>query len=365
MKLGIAGGGTGGHLFPGLAIAERARQRGDADEVVFFGAHTGIETRVVPAAGFELLAAPVAGVVDRGGLAAAMSVARIVAASFRIRGQVRRRGLSAMVGLGGYASFAGVLGAWMARVPVVLLEQNRAPGLANRVLARLASVVCTSFAETASALPGVRVVETGNPLRGALQAPASQGTHDTLLVFGGSGGAHSLNVAMSEALPRLAEQTKLPPVFHQTGAADVDSTRAAYAEGGVQADVVPFIQDMAAAYARARLVVCRAGATSAAELTATATPSVLVPLRSSAAGHQRSNAETLVAAGAAVMVEDDEQLAAGLIDALSTLLTDDDRLAAMAMAARGLARPGAADHVLDEIVALVAGPAPAGENNRG
>ncbi len=353
MRLGLAGGGTGGHLFPGLAVAELARDSGVAGEIVFFGAARGIEARLVPAADYDVILEPLEGVVGRGPLGALKAVARLAGATWRARTEIRRRRLDLMIGLGGYASAAGVAGARLAGVPVVLLEQNRHPGLSNRVLAHLAAAVCTSFESSAAAFPSGRARFTGNPLRsGFNDAPTYEG-RDTLLVFGGSAGARSLNRAVTEALAAVAAELELPPIVHQAGPAAVEEVRSAYERAGISAEVVPFIDDMAAAYARARLAVCRAGATSVAELAATATPAVLVPFRFAAAGHQMENARELEAAGAAEVIDDDERCAERLREALARLLVAGAGLPSMSAQARVLGRPGAAQRVLGVVEEIV------------
>ncbi|MFN2427416.1 MAG: undecaprenyldiphospho-muramoylpentapeptide beta-N-acetylglucosaminyltransferase [Candidatus Binatia bacterium] len=361
MRLAVAGGGTGGHLFPGLAVAELARERGLADEVVFFGAQRGIESWAVPKAGFELVAEKVHGIAGGSPAAALRSVAEMVGAARRARRELRRRGIDVVIGLGGYASAPAVLAARSAGVPVVLLEQNRRPGISNRALGYLATRVCTSFESTASSFPAGKSVCTGNPLRRGFAARPAFAGRDLLLVFGGSAGARSLNRAMVAALGELSRDEgllarlpngRLPPVVHQVGKPFVDEVKAAYAEAGIQVDVTAFIDDMPSMYARTRLAVCRAGATSIAELIATGTPSVLVPLATSAGDHQTENARELEVAGAARLVADDDRCARGLAQALKGLLGDDSELISMSDRAAAMGRPGATERVLDLVVAL-------------
>jgi UDP-N-acetylglucosamine--N-acetylmuramyl-(pentapeptide) pyrophosphoryl-undecaprenol N-acetylglucosamine transferase len=361
MKLAVAGGGTGGHLFPGLAVAELARERGVATEVVFFGAERGIESWAVPKAGFDLVAEKVHGIAGGSPVAAVRSIFEMIGAAVRARREIRRRGIDVVIGLGGYASAPAVLAARSAGVPVVLLEQNRRPGISNRALGLLATKVCTSFESTASSFPAGRSVCTGNPLRrGFGERPAMTG-RDLLLVFGGSAGARSLNRGMVAALSELARDAafltslpggKLPPVVHQVGKPFVDEVTAAYAEAGVPVEVTAFIEDMPAMYARARLAVCRAGATSIAELLATGTPSVLVPLATSAGDHQTENARELEHAGASRLVVDDDRCASSLAQVLRGLLGDNVALGLMADRAAAMGRPGATERVLDLVVSL-------------
>jgi len=356
VKLAIAGGGTGGHLFPGLALADLAISSGRAESVVFLGADRGIEARVVPEAGYELIAQPLEGLRGRGLVAGARALVRLVTAVVGASREIRRRRIDVMVGLGGYASAAGVIAARLAGVPVVLLEQNRNPGLSNRLFARLADAVCTSFTETAAALGNARVTLTGNPVRGQLEGfdGSRPSQREKLLVFGGSGGAASLNRAVVDALERVGEGVELPPIIHQTGTSSLSSVRESYASLGIDAEVCEFIDDMAAAYASARLAICRAGATTVAELVATTTPAVLVPFPHAAGDHQMANARALEAAGAAVVVVDDHQAADNIARALSRLLRDPDGLDSMSAGACSLRHPGASARVL-EVVAGVSG----------
>ena len=361
MKLAVAGGGTGGHLFPGLAVAELARDTGAASEVVFFGAERGIESWAVPKAGFELVAEKVHGIAGGSPLAAIRSLAEMFAATARARREMRRRGIDVVIGLGGYASAPAVLAAKSLGVPVVLLEQNRRPGISNRALGWLATRVCTSFESTSSSFPKGKAVITGNPLRRGFESRPSYDGRDLLLVFGGSAGARSLNRAMTAALARIASDPpaiaampggRLPPILHQVGKPFVDEITAAYAAAGIAAEVTAFIDDMPAVYARAMLAVCRAGATSIAELIATGTPSVLVPLATSAGDHQLENARELETSGASQVVKDDENCATSLVGALSQLLPDTSALRLMSDRAAAMGRPGATQRVLDIVVAL-------------
>ncbi|TMA36572.1 MAG: undecaprenyldiphospho-muramoylpentapeptide beta-N-acetylglucosaminyltransferase [Deltaproteobacteria bacterium] len=344
----IAGGGTGGHLYPGLALADALAEQGF--EVTFVGTASGIEARIVPAAGYPLRLLP--GRQLRGG-GAGRAVAGLATVA---RGAVRGRGLLGelrprlVVGVGGYASVAVVLAARLSRIPIVLLEQNVVPGAANRLLGRLAARVCVGFADSVRFFPRGRAVHTGNPirreiLRGATRTPRAR---PGLLVFGGSGGAHQLNVATIEALRTLGAAARDLEVTHQTGSADVEEVRAAHAALGLATRVEPFITDMAAAYAAADLVISRAGAMSCAEITAVGLPAILVPYPYAADDHQRLNAEVLVAAGAAQMILDRDCSGERLGAAIRDLVNDPARRAAMAARARAVGRPDAAEQVAAE-----------------
>ena len=350
MRIAFAGGGTGGHLFPGLAVADLARRDSRVESIVFFGAERGIEARAVPARGFELILQPLTAVRGTGAAGAVRGVLHLIAAIGAARREIRRRRIDVLVGLGGYASAAAVVGARLAGVPVVLLEQNRDPGFSTRALSHLACAVCTSFEETAASLPSGRARHTGNPVRSEIEAVKPVPGRNTLLIFGGSAGAVTLNRAVTAALIRIAARRALPAVLHQTGSRTFHDVKEAYARAAIPADVREFIDDMAGAYSRASLAVCRAGATTVAELCATGTPAILVPYPYAAGDHQTANARALMDAGAALLVRDDEQTAAHLEEILDRLLGDPETLDSMAARAASLRRPGATERVLEIVL---------------
>jgi UDP-N-acetylglucosamine--N-acetylmuramyl-(pentapeptide) pyrophosphoryl-undecaprenol N-acetylglucosamine transferase len=358
----IAGGGTGGHVFPGIAVASALHDRGA--QVLFVGTARGLEATAVPSAGFTFQTIPArqvrGGGITRAVAGAVMALWAIVAA-LRIIVRFRPR---IVVGVGGYASAPMVVAAWLARVPTVLLEQNVIPGATNRLLGRFARRVCVSFPETATSFAGTRVVCTGNPVRAAVltaardRAACAEGPNRsgalTVLVVGGSAGAHHLNVEVVKAIERLAPPAGTLRIHHQTGAADAESTRTQYAAAGVDADVQAFFSDMADLYAVADVAVCRAGATTIAELLTVGVPAILVPYPYAADDHQRRNAEAVTAVGAGVLILDRELSGEGLAETLAALLADASRRSQMAAAARSLARPEAAQLVAEECVAMVA-----------
>ena len=347
----IAGGGTGGHLFPGLALADALVARGV--KPTFVGTAAGIEARAVPAAGYPLRLLP--GRQLRGGgavraVAGMASAAEGTLRALRLLGELRP---DLVVGVGGYASVAVVLAAALRRIPTVLLEQNVVPGAANRMLARLARRICVGFEESLAYLPRDRTVHTGNPVRAGVVRPRPERGRPGVLVFGGSGGAHRLNQAMVGALGPLGPLLGRADLTHQTGASDLETVRAAYLARGIAARVEPFIADMGAAYAAADLVVGRAGAMTCAELTALGLPAILVPYPYATDDHQRHNAEVLVRAGAAEMILDAELDGERLARVLGGLLEDTGRRASMAACSRALGRPDAAERVADECLRLV------------
>ncbi|RFP60607.1 undecaprenyldiphospho-muramoylpentapeptide beta-N-acetylglucosaminyltransferase [Luteimonas weifangensis] len=347
----ILAGGTGGHIFPGLAVAAALRARGVP--VAWLGADAGMETRLVPQHGIAIDTIAVKGLRGKGVLAllgAPWRVFRAIRAASRV---MRARQPSAVISFGGYAAGPGGIAARLRGVPLLVHEQNRAPGLTNRVLARFARRVLTGFPQT---FRGVAEDVVGNPVRGeiaALPPPAQRFATRSgalrLLVLGGSQGARALN----DALPRaLATLTGKIVVRHQCGEKLREDAERAYARAGVAATVEPFIADMAAAYAGADLVVCRAGALTLAELCAAGIGSVLVPFPQAVDDHQTRNAEYLVERGAAVLLPQGAALVEELRATLSVLAANPQRRLAMAEAARALARPDAAERVADAVLAL-------------
>ena len=341
----ILAGGTGGHIFPGLAVADVLRARGVP--VVWLGADGGMETRLVPPRGIPLDTIRVTGARGKGvgkllGLPFAMIGA--VAAARRLLTRHRPR---AVLSFGGYAAGPGGLAAKLSGIPLLVHEQNRAAGMTNRVLARLAGRVMTGFPGT---FAGEQVA--GNPVRADIAAlPARErGRGDVLnlLVIGGSQGARALNEAVPLALAQLPEGRFA--VRHQCGERMLEQARSAYANANVDVAPEAFIADMAEAWAWADLVVCRAGALTLAEVCAAGVPSILVPFPQAVDDHQTRNAEYLVERGAAVLLPQSDALAARLQDTLATLDAHRARLADMGRAARSLAIPDAADRVADAVM---------------
>jgi UDP-N-acetylglucosamine--N-acetylmuramyl-(pentapeptide) pyrophosphoryl-undecaprenol N-acetylglucosamine transferase len=347
----IMAGGTGGHIFPGLAVAAELRARGVP--VLWLGSTGGLETRLVPQAGLQIETLAIGGVRGKGVLTLLMAplrIARAVLAAWRIVRRVRPRSALA---LGGFACGPGGIAARLARVPLVVHEQNSIPGATNRTLSHLAQKSLCGFA---GALP--RSEWVGNPVRGeiaSLVPPAQRWANRVgavrLLVLGGSQGARALNERVPQALAQLSER---PEVRHQCGAKFADAARDAYAKSGVEARVEPFIDDMAAAYAWADLVVCRAGALTLAELAAAGAGSVLVPFPFAVDDHQTANARAWVDAGAALLLPESEASAERLAALLGELLGDRARLLAMAQAARTLAKPDAAARIADVCMEVAA-----------
>jgi len=340
----IAAGGTGGHVFPALAVAEALQAA--AVPVVWLGTHAGLEARVVPAAGIEMEWLDVGGVRGKGWRTRLGAPAALARACWQALRVVRRRRPRALLGMGGFVAGPGGLVAPAVGCPLVIHEQNAVAGLTNRILARVARRVLEAMPGTFPARARARAV--GNPVRAAitaLPAPAERFAGRTgrprLLVLGGSQGARALNERLPRALARLSPDAR-PEVRHQCGQRHVDTARAAYAEAGVDAEVEPFIDDMAAAYGWADLVVGRAGAMSVWELAGAGVGSLLVPFPHAVDDHQTANARWLEQAGAAVIVQERELDEARLARELEILLGDRAGLLERARRARALARPDAA-----------------------
>jgi UDP-N-acetylglucosamine--N-acetylmuramyl-(pentapeptide) pyrophosphoryl-undecaprenol N-acetylglucosamine transferase len=352
MKLLIAGGGTGGHLFPGVAIAEELRARAPDAEVLFVGTRRGIEARVLPDLGWKLEVIEVSGLKTVGVVGALRGLFRLPRALWQARRIVKRFSPDAVIGVGGYASGPVVLAARLRGVPTAICEQNSIPGFTNKLLGRVVRTVFLSFDESRRFFKPKKVQMTGNPVRRALvqklleagPAPADDAVH--VLVCGGSQGAVAVNELASHALIALAKDRKLA-IVHQTGEKDRDATAARYAGAGVAADCHAFINDMASAYQRADLIIGRAGATTVAELAIAGKPAVFIPFPFAADNHQELNAREMADKGAALMFRQSELTADKLADALRPLLADPARRAAMGAAMKALAKPGAAAAVID------------------
>jgi UDP-N-acetylglucosamine--N-acetylmuramyl-(pentapeptide) pyrophosphoryl-undecaprenol N-acetylglucosamine transferase len=352
----VAGGGTGGHLFPGIALAEELRRAGA--EVVFVGTAHGLEARVLPREGWPLEIIDVGGLRGGGTWEKIRTTARLPRSFWQSLRLLRRYHPAVVIGVGGYAAGPVCLAAWATRRPVVILEQNSIPGFTNKVLGRLARRVYATFPDSARYFPRRRVRVAGNPVRARL-VPSAEGERPerpfVLFVFGGSQGARALNEAMVGALEHLADLRDELHVIHQTGTAMEDEVRRAYEARGFSAEVYPFIEDMGAMYRRAHLVLSRAGATTLAELALCAKASVLVPYPFAADNHQEHNARFLATAGAAIVVLQRDLGPETLARVVRGLMREPARLRAMEQAARRLARPDAARHIAQECLRLARG----------
>jgi UDP-N-acetylglucosamine--N-acetylmuramyl-(pentapeptide) pyrophosphoryl-undecaprenol N-acetylglucosamine transferase len=332
----IMAGGTGGHVFPALAVAKVLRERGV--EVVWLGVPGSMEARLVPANGFPIEWVRVAGIRGKGVFAWLLAPWRIAKAVMQAMSVLRRIKPRAVLGAGGYVSGPGGIAAWLLRIPLFIHEQNAIAGLTNRWLAKLATQVLEAF--PGSFGTSAHATTIGNPVRAdiaAIAPPAERFTgrepRTRLLVFGGSQGARRLNEVLPQALARLAPEA-LPQVRHQTGERSFEATRTAYAQSRIDAEVLPFIEDMAKAYAWADLAVCRAGAMTVAELQAAGLGAVFIPLPIATDDHQTKNADVMVRAGAARLVQERDLTPEGLSNLIAELTRDRAPMLKMAEASR-------------------------------
>lgn len=345
----IMAGGTGGHVYPALAVAEQLRGMGA--EVVWLGTRRGLESRVVPANAIRIFYIAISGLRGKGMLSWLMAPFKLGWALSQSLVVMLRHRPAAVLGMGGFVTGPGGLAAWLLRKPLLIHEQNAVAGLTNRLLARLAGHVMEAFPQ--SFPDGVDTVVIGNPVRHAItQLPppderfAARVGPARLLVLGGSQGARALNEVLPQALAQVPRRWR-PEVWHQTGAGHLDAAAMAYRDANIAARVVPYIDDMAAAYEWADLVVCRAGALTIAELTAAGVGAVLVPYPYAVDDHQTRNAHWLVDCGGALLVPQTTLTPSALGRLICELVSDRDRLLTMARAARARARPDADRRVAD------------------
>src|SRR6266436_1920231 len=347
MRIVIAGGGTGGHVIPALAIAQQLKKQLGA-EVLFIGTARGIETRLVPQAGFPLELIQVGALKNVSLMTRAKTMfdlPRAIAASSRMLTDFDPE---VVIGVGGYASGPAMVAAIRRRLPTLAFEPNVVPGFANRMIARWVSAAAVHFEETCRYFPHCRV--TGVPVRAAFFSIAAKTDGPpTLLVFGGSQGARAINQAMIESLAGLRAKTPGIHIIHQTGQRDYDHVLEAYQQSGISGEVYKFIDDMPGTFARADLLVCRSGASTVGEITAAGKPAIFAPFPRAADDHQNVNARALERAGAGVVVEESKLESAYLVDTITALMDDAGRLQRMSDAATSLAHPQA----VQEIAAIV------------
>ncbi len=360
MKLIIAGGGTGGHLFPGVAVAEEFLWRDPENEVLFIGTERGLEKRILPGLGYNLRTINVEGLKGKGlrSLIGILKLPWSLVQSFGILGDFAP---DMVLGVGGYASGPVVLAALLQGIPTAIAEQNAIPGETNRLLSKIVSRVFLSFPENRNWAPPEKTIVTGNPIRAGLLEKAlgaEKNERFTILVFGGSQGAHMINEAVMEALDYLGEILGGIRIIHQTGSDDLEKVKKAYgskAAEGLVAEALPFINDMGAAYKNADLLICRAGATSIAEITACGKVAVYIPFPFAVADHQTKNAEALAAAGAAIMVPQKELDGRKLAGIIKDFFNNPEKIQAMEKASAQLGHPYAARQVVDECVNIMKG----------
>jgi UDP-N-acetylglucosamine--N-acetylmuramyl-(pentapeptide) pyrophosphoryl-undecaprenol N-acetylglucosamine transferase len=351
MRLIIAGGGTGGHLFPGIAVAEEFLALNPANEVLFVGTNHGIEARLLPKLGYQLALISASGVKGLGTFKKIMSVGRLLYGYAQSRKILKEFRPDLVLGVGGYASAPLVLAARGMGIKRFIHEQNAAPGLANKLLGHFVDGVFISMQESASFFPKAITQMTGNPIRkeilwGFQERVRSVGDAFSVLVFGGSAGAHRINTALLEALPFLTEVKSRLRITHQTGEKDLVQVRDTYRALGFQAVVSSFIDNMSAAYGSADLVVCRAGATTIAEVTACGKGCIFIPFPYAADDHQRKNAESLLTRNAGFMILEEDLAGETLAREILELMEHPEKLAEVEKNARGLAQLDAAQAIV-------------------
>jgi UDP-N-acetylglucosamine--N-acetylmuramyl-(pentapeptide) pyrophosphoryl-undecaprenol N-acetylglucosamine transferase len=352
----IAGGGTGGHLYPGIALAREVQRRDPQAAIAFVGTASGVEAKVVPREGFPLELIRVAGLKGKSRIDRLKGFALLPVAAIDAWRLLSNYGPDVVVGVGGFASGPVLMLAALRGYPTMLLEQNALPGITNRLLARVVRAAAVTFDEALQFFPGTGFV-SGNPVRpeffrndkeadDRLDSPQQAAR---ILIFGGSQGAHALNMAMVAAAARLAAAGTRVAITHQTGERDVERVRAAYLAAGLEARVEAFLYEMEREMSRADLVICRAGATTLSELAAAGRPAILVPLPTATDDHQRRNAEVIARRGGAEVIEEHELTGERLADLVLALTQDGQRRADMSRAIRTFARPDAASRIADRV----------------
>jgi len=357
MKVIIAGGGTGGHLFPGIAIAEEFLRRDQTSGILFVGTSRGLEKRVLGKMGFNLHTLDVEGIKGRGiakAVGAILKIPRSLVDSYKL---IRQFCPDIVIGVGGYASGPAVITARLMGIKTAVAEQNALPGITNRILGRIVDKIFLTFPETKKWFPEKKIMVSGNPVRAAfltgIRESGKKAGKFTILIFGGSQGAHGINLAVIDSLPYLAKIKDKLKVIHQTGSADVDSIMLHYESCGMDAEVFPFIMDMAQAFRFADLLVCRAGATSIAEITASGKAAILIPLPHAANDHQTKNAEALVKAGAAVMIREKDISGKALAETIERFYHHPGLIREMEARSASLGNVRAAADIVDSCIGLI------------
>jgi len=362
MKVIIAGGGTGGHLFPGLAVAEALKERGVTD-ILFVGTEKGIEARVIPREGYKIKFIRSRGIVGKSLLRSIEGLLVLIFSIIDSLKIIRSFRPDIVIGVGGYSSFGPVFVSRLMGIPSVILEQNSIPGLANRILGRFSSAVCITYHESFHFFPSSKTILTGNPIRRRIADGSREGGYrlfglsphkDTVFIFGGSSGATSINRAMVSALKELLDIKDSVQFLHQTGDRDYELVKDAYRSYGISATVAPFIYQMPEAYAVADIIISRAGATTLAEITALGKAAILIPYPFAAGKHQEYNAKKLHEMGAAIMIPDNELTGERLAIEIKRLLRDQSLRKELEKNSRAFGRPEAADSVVNIIESVLA-----------
>jgi UDP-N-acetylglucosamine--N-acetylmuramyl-(pentapeptide) pyrophosphoryl-undecaprenol N-acetylglucosamine transferase len=350
IRILIAGGGTGGHVIPALAIARELQARFNA-EIEFVGTARGIENRLVPQAGFPLRLVQV-GALKHVSMATRLeTLVDLPRAVLAARQIIREFRPNAVIGVGGYASGPAMLAAIFGRVPTLAFEPNAIPGFANKVVGRLVTAAAVHFESTTKYFRNARV--TGVPVRKEFLAIArAEAGPSTLLITGGSQGARAINQAVSVALPELARRVPAIRIIHQTGERDYKEVRNAYDRAGITAEVSAFIDDMPRAFSRAALIVCRSGASTVAEITTAAKPAIFVPFPQAADDHQTKNAKVLASRGAAMLLPQAELTPERLVQTVTGLLNDPAQLRQMSAVSKSLSHGDAAGQIAEMVASI-------------
>ncbi|MBI5286194.1 MAG: undecaprenyldiphospho-muramoylpentapeptide beta-N-acetylglucosaminyltransferase [Deltaproteobacteria bacterium] len=354
MRVILAGGGTGGHIFPAVALAQGFRERERDCELLFIGGRKGLEEKVLPSYGFPLKLLDVEGMKGKGILGkakACFKAGRAILQSIKITRGFRP---DVVIGTGGYSSGPVVLAAKLLGQKTAILEPNAIPGFTNRFLGRFVDRIFASFDNAIGYIPEGKTVLAGNPVRKEILDSrfTVHGSRFTVLVFGGSQGARGINTAFLDALGYMDDLRDLVDIIHQTGRDDYEMIRHAYRENGFKAEVLKFIDDMGSAYRRASLVICRGGATSIAEITAIGVASILIPYPFAADNHQEVNARYLADQGATIMIKEKDLNGKALAELIRGFYKNQDELTGLREKAKALGRPGAADAIVEECYRL-------------
>lgn len=358
MNVIIAGGGTGGHLFPGIAIAEEFLRRDDKTQIIFVGTKKGIESKLLGQLGYRLRTIEIEGVKGRGIKALIRGVYKIPQSMWQSRDILKQINPHVVIGVGGYASGPAVLTAYLMGIPTAIAEQNAMPGITNRILGKFVKMIFVTYEKTLAWFPQEKAMMSGNPVRAAFAevrcVKKKEKNFWQLLVFGGSQGAASINKTMIDMLSHLQKVKNKIHVVHQTGALQLDKVKQAYKKLGINAKVIPFIVNMAEEYMNADLIVCRAGATSLAEITASGKAAILIPYPWAANDHQTKNANAMADAGAAVIINESELTGDKLFRMIENLLYNEKKLRTIEDNSARLGNIKAAANIVDACIKLIA-----------
>ncbi len=357
MRIVIAGGGTGGHIFPGIAIAEELKRRDSSVEVIFIGSPRGLDRDILPSYGFRFESIEVEPIRKRKGRTRVNAILKAWRATLSAMRLLKKIAPAGVIGTGGYSSGPVVMAARLLGIRTAILEQNALPGLTNRILARFVDRIYTGFEETARYMPRRKILFTGNPIRKNIldirKDPFQRNGRFYLLVFGGSQGAKVVNAAFLDSLEYMTDILPYIQIIHQTGKEGFEEVKKAYQRKGLKVELYPFIDNMADVYRRADLIICRAGAMSVTELSVLGIPSILIPYPFSADRHQEYNARALVERGGAVMLRQDELTGNSLAERIKRFFEKREELERMKKSLGTVAKPSATEALVDDYLELI------------